>query len=212
MIESRLLRITGAVLLAAFAATMTAGCGGVETRKEAAIAPPAPDLSGKFPGTVVVEGVAVPLGGTLIRSGDAVATAGADGRFSFRDLPRGKNLLVAEKRFESGAIRRVLGITVVYVLDNPFPVSLKMRDATDLDRFCEDCHPRGKTTRNDQIVRCLHISRVAPKQAKGWPESRDGEGKVTCESCHTVHQPGKWPHHLRETMDQSLLCRKCHVG
>jgi hypothetical protein len=205
-------RVALAVLLAMSAAWVMSGCARVEPRREEAAAPPVPDLSGRFPGTLVAEGVSVPLGGTVIRSGDVLATAAPDGRFSFRDLPRGKNLIVAEKRFESGPVRRVLGVTVVYVLDNPYPVSLKMRDATDVDRYCGDCHPRGNTTRNDQIVRCLHVSGVAPKQAKGWPESRDGEGRVTCESCHTLHQPGKWPHHLRETMDQSLLCRKCHTG
>ena len=212
MTGNRIPRVTAAVLLAVLAAAMTAGCGRVETRKEVPTAPTAPDLSGRFPGTLVAEGVSVPLEGTLVRSGDALAAAAADGRFSFRDLPRGKNWIVAEKRFESGPVRRVLGVTIVYVLDNPFPVSLKVRDATDVDRFCEDCHPRGKATRSDQVVRCLHISRVAPKQAVGWRESLGEEGRGTCESCHTLHQPGKWPRFLKETLDQSLLCRRCHAG
>ncbi len=173
--------------------------------------PPAPEGPAKIQGALEPAGIDVPLEGAEIRAGGAKAVAGAGGLFRFPDLPPGKNFLVAEKRLPSGTVRRAMGMAVIFVGDNPISLKVKMRDATDIDPFCEDCHPyRGNKSRRDQILRCVHISKVVPKKATGWKESIDAQGRVTCESCHTLHEPAPSPHFLVASTDKGELCRRCH--
>lgn len=174
-------------------------------------APPVPEGPAKIQGALEPAGIDVSLEGAEIRAGGVKAVAGAGGVFRIHDLPPGKNFVVAEKRLPSGPVRRAMGMAVIFVGDNPISIKVKMRDATDIDAFCEDCHPyRGKKSRKDQILRCVHISRTVPKKATGWKEGTDASGRVTCESCHTLHEPAPSPHFLVATTDKGELCRRCH--
>ncbi len=175
-------------------------------------APPVPEGPAKIQGALEPAGIGVSLEGAEIRVGGVKAVAGAAGLFRIPDLPPGKNYLVAEKRLPSGTVRRAMGMAVIFVGENPISIKVKMRDATDIDAFCEDCHPyRGKKSRRDQILRCLHISRVVPRKATGWKDSMDARGRVTCESCHTLHEPTPSPHFLVSTIEKGELCRRCHL-
>ena len=91
--------------------------------------------------------------------------------------------LVAEKRFPSGTVRRILGVSTVYVSDSPIEVRIRMRDATEVDRFCSDCHPMlREVTRRDQIARDVHPSGIVPKKANKSSGILDNKGRVTCET------------------------------
>lgn len=173
--------------------------------------PPVPEGPARIQGALEPAGIDLPLEGAEVRAGGMKAVAGAGGRFRFRDLPPGKNYVVAEKRLRSGKVRRAMGMAVIFVADNPINITVKMRDATDIDGFCEDCHPyRGGKKRNDQILRCVHVSKTVPTKAVWWKEGTDAAGRVTCESCHTLHEPAPAPHFLVATTDRGELCRRCH--
>lgn len=193
-------------LLLAFAAAVFS-CARVLPPK----APPAPEGPARIQGALEAAGIDVPLDGAEVRAGGLKAVAGAGGAFRFQDLPPGKNYVVAEKRFASGPVRRTMGMAVIFVADNPISIRVKVRDATDIDAFCEDCHPyRDKKSRRDQILRCVHVSRTVPVKARGWMEGTDAAGRVTCESCHTLHEPAPSPHFLLAPTEKGELCRRCH--
>ena len=183
-----------------------AGCAGVETRRVPAAAP------GFLRGTLYGDNtLSVPLSGSEIRVEDRVAVVDESGKFSFPRPSPGKRFLVAEKRFASGPVRRVMGMSTVYVADNPIEVRIRMRDATDIDAFCLDCHPMLKdVTRKDQIFRDVHPSGIVPVKA-GKPTGKfDETGKVTCESCHSVHRPTEFPHFTLASYQDGKLCVQCH--
>jgi hypothetical protein len=162
-------------------------------------------------GVLEPKGIDVPLTGAKVTAGDRVATAGPGGAFTLGGLPRGKVNLVVEKRFDSGPVRRVMGVATLYVSDTPIRIVVPVRDATDVDRFCEECHPyKGQKTRRDQILRCLHVSGVWPKKANKSSEFLDPMGKVTCESCHTVHRETKARHFVVVDYQDGKLCNQCH--
>ena len=174
-------------------------------------APPVPEGPAKVQGTLEAAGIQVPLDAAEIRAAGLKAVAGAGGAFRFRDLPPGKNFLVAEKRLGAGPVRRAMGMAVIFVADNPINIRIRMRDATNIDAFCEDCHPyRGKISRKDQILRCIHVSGTVPIKATGSSQGTDTQGRVTCESCHTLHEPAPAPHFLVAGTDKGELCRRCH--
>ncbi|MHB1040627.1 MAG: hypothetical protein ACYC34_09905 [Desulfobacteria bacterium] len=194
---------TMAVLLAAIT---LAGCAGVESRPGAVVG------TGFVRGTLVADNtLKVPLQGVEIRVEDQVAVAGKGGAFSLTRMSPGKQFLVAEKRFPSGPVRRVMGVSTIYVADNPIDVRIRMRDATDIDAFCSDCHPMLKNvTRKDQIYRDVHPSGVVPVKAGKSTGKFDEAGKVTCESCHTVHRPTGFPHFTLSSYQDGKLCVQCH--
>lgn len=153
----------------------------------------------------------VPLEGAQVRVGEAEVKVRADGTFSFPGAPTGKQFLVAEKRFPSGAVRRILGVSTVYVADSPVQVRIRMRDATDVDAFCVDCHPmRKNVTRRDQIMRDIHPSGIVPKKANKLSGKFDEKGRVTCESCHTVHRDTGFPYFTLASFKDGKLCFQCH--
>jgi len=188
-------------------AVALAGCARVETRPAAV-----PPTAGFVRGTVVPDNaLTVPLQGVEIRVEEQVAIAGEGGAFSLPRLSPGKQFLVAEKRFSSGTIRRVMGIATLYVSENPIELKIRMRDATDIDAFCSDCHPmKWNVTRKDQIFRDVHPSGIVPVKAKKPGAKLDAAGKVTCESCHTVHRPTASPRFTLDTYKDGKLCAQCH--
>lgn len=195
---------TRALLLAA---VVLGGCAGVETRPAPVSVP-----AGSVGGTLVADNtLTVPLTGVEVRAEDQVAVADGGGRFSLSRLSPGKQFLVAEKRYASGAVRRVMGVSTVYVADNPIEVRIRVRDATDIDAFCSDCHPKLKdVTRKDQIFRDVHPSGVKPVKANKPSARLDEAGKVTCESCHSVHRQTGFPHFTLASYTDGKLCIQCH--
>ena len=182
-------------------------CATVETKPVSA-----PPPSGMFRGELVLDNaLTVSLAGAQIRVEDQVVTVPEDGRFSFPGISPGKRFLVAEKRFSSGPVRRILGVSTVYVSDNPLEVKIRMRDATDVDAFCSDCHPMLRNVaRKDQIPRDVHPSGIIPKKAAKRTGIFDEKGRVTCESCHTAHRPTESPHFTLASYRDGKLCVLCH--
>lgn len=157
------------------------------------------------------DSLGVSLEETQVRVGEAAVKAGAGGTFSFPGVPMGKQFLVAEKRFPSGPVRRILGVAAIYVSDSPVQVKVRMRDATDVDGFCLECHPMKKyVTRRDQIMRDVHPSGIVPKKANKPTGKYDETGRVTCESCHTVHRDAGYPHFTLASFKDGQLCLQCH--
>lgn len=197
------------VLLAVLAAFSFLSCARVDVKPPLATEPP-PD--GDVRGVLVLEGLSsFDPGGVEISSESATVRTNSVGQFSFRDFPRGKSLLVAEKRAEGGSVRRIMGMSTIHFEDSPVIVRLRMRDATRIDSFCLDCHPPfGQQTRRDQIVRDIHPSGIAPVKALKGSELLDSEGKVTCESCHTLHRNVGFPKFTRNSFTDGKLCVNCH--
>jgi hypothetical protein len=148
---------------------------------------------------------------TLVAEDNAVA--GASGAFHFPGLLPGKWLIVAEKRFPAGPVRRILGVSFTNALGTPLLHHISMMDVTPdpaivrLDAFCLDCHPSiGNVTRPGQIYRDVHVSGVIPKTAFPW--GCDEYGWVTCNSCHTVHYPTGIEHF--QLGSGGSFCNQCH--
>ncbi len=181
-------------------------CGGA-VRPPVEVAPP----EGKVRGVLVAQGVTVPLGGAVVEAGGKKATVTAGGAFAFPDLEAGKHYVVVEKTFTSGSVRRVLGIATIHVADNPVQIKVAVRDATDVDVFCLECHPPyGNVTRRDQRYRDAHPSGIVAKKALGDSSLLDFKGRVTCESCHTVHRQGQFPLFGIGDIGKGSYCNRCH--
>jgi len=184
-----------------------AACARMETRPAAVPPPP-----GVLQGVLTLDNtLTVSLSGAQIRVEDQAVTVGEGGAFSLPGVSPGKQFLVAEKRFPSGTVRRLLGVSTVYVSDSPIEVRIRMRDATEVDRFCSDCHPMlREVTRRDQIARDVHPSGIVPKKANKPSGKLDDKGRVTCESCHSVHLPTGFPHFTLASYQDGKLCVRCH--
>lgn len=184
-----------------------AACARVETVPPTVSPPP-----GILHGALIPDNtLTVSLSGAEIRVEDLSLTAGEGGTFSLPRLSPGKQFFVAEKRFPSGPVRRILGVATVYVSDSPIEVRIRMRDATDVDRFCSDCHPMLRDlARRDQIARDVHPSGIVPRKAKKPSANLDDRGRVTCESCHSVHRPTGYPHFVLASYQDGRLCVRCH--
>lgn len=195
------------VLLPALAAGMLQSCAPVAVRPPAA----PPPTEGKVRGVLVAQGISVPLDGAVVEAAGKKTAATAGGLFAFPELEPGKQNLVVEKTFSSGPIRRVLGVATIFVAENPIEVKIPVRDATDVDLFCLDCHPPyGKVTRRDQRYRDAHPSGVVAKKARGDASLLDSRGRVTCESCHTAHRSGAFPLFGRGDIKKGVYCNRCH--
>ncbi len=193
------------ILLLALAGTLFS-CAPVAVKP-----PPAALPEGKVRGLLVPQGVSVPLEGAVVEAGGKKATVTAGGGFAFPDLDAGKQHVVVEKRFSSGAIRRILGVATIFVADNPVEIKVSVRDATDVDAFCLDCHPPyAKVTRRDQRYRDAHPSGIVAKKALGDRSLLDAKGRVTCESCHTAHRPGPFPLFGLGDIMKGPYCNRCH--
>lgn len=196
------------VVLGLFLWTL-AGCAPRVVAPPGAPAPPAAE--GKVRGTVVTSGVEVSLDGATVSVGDRRATVSADNSFSIGEVDPGKQHVVVEKAFPSGKVRRVLGVSTIFVADNPVEIRVAVRDATDVDLFCLECHPPlGKATRRDQKIRDAHPSGVVAKNAFGDRALLDEKGRVTCESCHTPHRSGEFPLFGRGEIRKGPYCNRCH--
>ncbi|MBI5904144.1 MAG: carboxypeptidase regulatory-like domain-containing protein [Deltaproteobacteria bacterium] len=184
---------------------IVAACASVEPRK------PAPSLEGRIQGQLIPQDNSIRLGGVEIRAAGKTTATDEEGRFAFDTLPQGKISIVAEKRAGREDAGRMMGITVVYIGENPVQFKVPFRDAAFLDRFCEDCHPyRPKQPiRQGQVIRDVHVSGIVPNKATKWPESLDSKGRVTCESCHTLHETTKFGKFLVD-LKSGPLCKKCH--
>jgi len=174
-------------------------------------APAPPPAVGKVRGVAVPTGVAVPIGGATVTAGNRKATVSADNSFYLEELEPGKQYVVVEKVFPSGEVRRVLGVSTIFVADNPVEIKVAVRDATDVDAFCLSCHPPlGKATRKDQKIRDAHPSGIFAVKALGDRSLLDPRGRVTCESCHTVHASGEYPLFGRGEIRKGAYCNRCH--
>ena len=141
--------------------------------------------------------------------------AAASGAFLFPVLSPGKQLIVAEKSFPAGPVRRVIGVSFFYGAGDPPLRYVPLKDVTPapdivrLDEYCLDCHPAiGNVTRAGQIIRCAHVSGVVPINACKPTGKYDEYGRVTCESCHSVHYPTGSQHFALG--EYSVLCNQCH--
>ncbi len=153
----------------------------------------------------------LPAGGIEISVDNYKVTTDSNGMFVFPDMPPGKKYLVAEKRFGKGAVRRILGVSIVYLSDSPIKARIRMRDATEVDWFCLDCHPAAKdVTRRDQIIRDIHPSGIVPVKARKPTGKLDSRGRVTCESCHSIHRDTGVPHFSLAEYKNGVLCLQCH--
>ena len=174
-------------------------------------APAPPPAAGKVRGVAVATSVAVPIGGATVSVGNRRGTVAADNSFSLGEVEPGKQHVVVEKIFPSGGVRRVLGISTIFVADNPVEIRVAVRDATDVDAFCLSCHPPlGKATRRDQKIRDAHPSGIAARVAVGDRSLLDPGGRVTCESCHTAHGPGEHPLFGKGDIRKGTYCNRCH--
>ncbi len=191
------------------AAGMLPSCAPVAVKPPAAVAPP----EGKVRGVLVAQGVSVPLDGAVVEAGGKRATVTGGGAFAFPELEPGKQYLVVEKTFVSGSVRRILGVATIFVAENPIDLRITVRDATDVDVFCLDCHPPyGKVTRRDQKYRDAHPSGVVAQKARGDARLLDFRGRVTCESCHTAHRPGQFSLFGVGDIRKGAFCNRCHTG
>jgi hypothetical protein len=139
--------------------------------------------------------------------------ADASGAFRFPGLDPGKWLIVAEKSFQAGPVRRILGVSSTNALGVPLLHYVPMKDVTPdpaivrLDLYCLDCHPSiDNVTRPGQIYRDSHVSGVVPTTAFPW--GCDEYGRVTCNSCHTAHYPTGFQHYLLGS--GGSFCNQCH--
>ena len=180
--------------------------------REAVIPPaPPPPRGVGVQGTVVPAGIDVSLEGATVTAGPRTAFVAAGGAFTLTGVPPGKRHLVVEKTFPSGKVRRVLGVSTIYVSDAPVAVNVTVRDATDVDAFCLECHPPlGKARSREQKIRDAHPSGVVAKTAVGDRSLLDGQGRVTCESCHSAHKEGEHPLFGVGEIKKGSFCNRCH--
>jgi len=155
--------------------------------------------------------VSVPVEGATVSVGTRRGTVAGDNSFSLSGVEPGKQHVVVEKTFPTGAVRRILGISTIFVADNPVEIRVAVRDATDVDLFCLECHPPlGKAIRRDQKIRDAHPSGVVARNAVGDRALLDEKGRVTCESCHTPHRSGDFPGFGRGEILKGAYCNRCH--
>jgi len=174
-------------------------------------APPSLRAEGMVRGLAVSSGISVPIEGATVSVGTRRGTIAADNSFSLGEVEPGKQHVVVEKVFPSGSVRRVLGISTIFVADNPVEIRVPVRDATDVDAFCLSCHPpMGKATRRDQKIRDAHPSGIVALKAVGDRSLLDQRGRVTCESCHTAHGSGEHPLFGRGEIRKGAYCNRCH--
>jgi len=171
--------------------------------------PPAARGTGRVFGKLSLEGGRPLPGDAVVRAAGREVRPDAAGNYAFDSLPGGKYAVVAEVRTGPN---RYLGLPFVIVDEKqPLRLDIVLGDATDLDRFCSDCHPFfGKQTRGDQIVRDMHVSGVKPRKAKRTTQLLDPQGSVTCESCHSLHQPTGVERFVRYPFRNGDLCNRCH--
>lgn len=204
-------RISAGGIIAILAAGLFA-CAGVEKKQPAMPIEEVP-VEGKHKGALIPDNtLRVPLEGVVVTTGAFRLVSNAKGEFALPDLPKGKHLLVAEKRLSGGPVRRVLGVEKIFVTERgPDPVRIRLRDATDVDAFCLECHPpKDRVTRADQIYRDLHPSGIFPKVANKTTGKFDESGRVTCESCHSLHRSTGFPHFVLVSYQDAKLCEQCH--
>jgi len=162
-------------------------------------------------GVAVSSGLSVPVEGATVTVGDRRTAIQAGGTFSVTGVPPGKQSVVIEKRFSAGSVRRILGISTIFVADNPVEIRVAVRDATDVDAFCLECHPPlAKVTRRDQKFRDAHPSGMVARIAASDNSLLDDRGRVTCESCHTPHLPGGFPFFGQGEIRKGPFCNRCH--
>lgn len=195
--------------LVALLAAMAAGCAKVEVKPGR---PPVAAPAGGYGGSLLLDNaVSLSLSGAVITTETERAVADEEGRFAFGRMAPGKHLVVAEKRSVAGPVKRLLGVATVFVEEGPVEIRIRMRDATDVDPFCLDCHPPYKEVkRRDQIPRDIHPSGIVPRKAKKPTGKFDENGKVTCESCHSVHRDTGFPHFTLVSYTDGRMCIQCH--
>jgi hypothetical protein len=196
--------ILPAILLAA----IFWGCAPAPVRRPVAVTVPPPG-KGEINGKVFLNSNKVFKEQVSISAGGLSAVSGSGGGYALKGLPAGKTHLVAEARIGG---RRHLAVAVVKLDEGEGrTMDLELRDASNVDTFCSDCHPyRNERTRRDQVTRDLHKSDIKPRTATKGPDMLDARGHVTCESCHTVHAETGIDHFMRYPYLKGELCIRCH--
>jgi len=120
---------------------------------------PAAARAGDIDVTVTVSGGKSITSGTLIVE-DRVLPLAAGGRMQVKGLPD-KRLPVTVEAVVGGA--RHLGVTAVKTLKGKsLPVTVTLKQVTDLEAFCVECHPnKGEAVRADQVIRDTHVTGIA---------------------------------------------------
>lgn len=195
--------------LLVFFAAVIGGCARVEVKP-----PPTPVAApeGRYTGSLLLDNaVSLSPSGAVVSTETERAVADEKGRFAFEKMAPGKHLVVAEKRSGTGPVKRLLGVTTVFVEEGPVEMRIRMRDATEVDAFCLECHPPLKqVTRRDQIARDIHPSGIVPRKAKKPTGRFDEKGRVTCESCHSIHRDTGHPHFALTSYTDGKMCQECH--
>lgn len=198
-------------LVAAFFGALFAGCAPTPERPPApTVRVPLPPLGGgEIRGGVFVSGNKVLKERVTVSGAGVSAESSPEGIYRLKGVPAGKAYLVAESKIGG---KRHLAVDIVTLReDEGRSVDLHLRDASNVDTFCADCHPyRDKVSRKDQIVRDLHYSDIKPRKNISDPAMLDGRGHVTCESCHTIHGETGVDHFVRYPYKTGELCIRCH--
>jgi len=165
--------------------------------------------TGKLYGSVSFEGniteplpVLVKVRGRYVQSDD-------QGKYVLTGMPDGNLRLVAEA---TGGGRRYLDLEKVALGEGEEKeLNLLLEDATDLDRYCIECHPyRGEKVGPGQVLRDVHKSGFRPEKQMRTQELLDHRGHVTCESCHTLHEDTDENFFILYPYMNGNLCNRCH--
>lgn len=184
---------------------------------------PDDSLSGASLAGVTVQAIGISDNLATIVSQDN-AVSGDAGRYSFATLSGtgGAYWLVAETTRESGAVRRILGMTRVFVEGTPARKDITVSDVTPqpassrLVSFCGNCHGiYSQLPPQFQITASCAAS--APDDMVGVPQEThppqellDAYGRTTCESCHSGHRPTGYGHFTLWDTTSGYWCQVCH--
>ena len=168
-----------------------------------------PSGNGKIFGKITLEG-SQPLPGTVVItvSGRRVQSD-SSGSYMVSGLPAGRHAVVAELKTKE---KRYLALPFAFVDEKQnLQLDIQLADATDVDRFCSECHPLlGKQTKSSQIIRDVHPSGIKPRKALRTTQLFNAQGLVTCESCHSLHQETGVERFVLYPFKNGDLCNRCH--
>ena len=187
---------------------LAAGCAAPRPPTVIPARPLAPAGTGVIEGRIFHSGnnsLAAPV---EVRGAGRATTGGPDGAYILDGLPSGRIFMTAEAR-DGG--KRYLAVAIERLGEGErLARDLDLKDATNVDAFCSECHPE-RQTRSDQVVRDIHPSDIKPTRAnKNVGGVLDARGYVTCESCHTIHEDTGVAHFSRDLYETGELCLKCH--
>lgn len=72
----------------------------------------------------------------------------------------------------------------------------------DIDRLCKECHDRAENV--------SHPVGMTPSMRVPEDLHLDWQGRLTCASCHDIHQQQAYPYKLRRPQAGRPFCEACH--